>query len=398
MPTVSGTVTDSNGNTASWSATWSVAASATVDSFTASVYTNTQARLLWTTTGIDGVYVGRNAGTLPGQNPWESVNVQPADGESILNNLQAGSTYQVYIEPVVGGVRQPSLRQTRSVTMPVPNPAESYPMIFGACIATNQTTFNDRNTRWGPVRMWRDYDSSNGPMNITQYGWWNFFNANNFNYLALSVTLPYASVPSGSSNAGLQALINSWPVGVKGTIMIGNEPNQTDKNINSSDYRAACEYIIDTFGDRPLAARGQEQVFWGSAFAHYNIWGSARSGDGKLWIPRRPNDKFVLVTQPYGEDHWTLPANTMGYFMSAVAENPAWLWGIGETSAQEHPTDPTRKGEWWEAWVTYCRNNGASFYLPFDRTTGGSAVVAGTTTTAQMLKAAHVPEDDNNWT
>jgi hypothetical protein len=395
-PTVSGTVTDSQGNVASWSASWTVAGSGTIDSFTLSQVSNTQVRAEWTTTGIDGVYVGRNAGTLPGQNPWESALVQPADYFSILNNLQVGSTYQVYVEPVIAGTRQPSMRQTKTITVQT-TATESYPMIFGACIATNQTTFNDRNTRWGPVRMWRDYDSSNGPQNITNYGWWNFFNSNDFDYLALSVTLPYASVPGGGSNAGLQALINSWPVGVKGTIMIGNEPNQTDKNINSADYRAACEYIIDTFGDRPLAHRGQDQVFWGSAFAHYNIWGSARSGDGKLWIPRRPNDKFVLVTQPYGEDHWTLPGNTMGYFMSAVAENPAWLWGIGETSAQEHPTDPDRKGEWWEAWVTYCRNNGASFYLPFDRTTGGSAVVAGTTRTAQLLKAAHVPEDDNNW-
>lgn len=288
------------------------------------------------------------------------------------------------------------------VEQPTTNFRASRPMIFGAATTNNQQDFNALNTAWGPIRMSREYDSGGGFKAVNNYSWYNFV-TNNFKYLLFSAdesNTDYPNIAAGQFDSKIQTMVNSVknllvPAGIKGVISLGNEPNAS-KGIDPSNYRAAIEHVIDTFGDEPAPG-----WVWGVSFSNYNVWGGGRT-DGELWLPRRDNKKFAVSTHCYGSDHWTSHNSQIGQSfvpaMNKVGRRDNWVWGIGETSAKEHSTNPDKKGTWMRDYADYVASQGGSWYLPFDTNVGGSADVGSSPTTTAYVKAIAEKYKNNNWT
>lgn len=55
---------------------------------------------------VTGVYIGRDGVSSTGGGPWESDFISGLSGTLVFNNLINGTEYEVYVEPVVDGVRR----------------------------------------------------------------------------------------------------------------------------------------------------------------------------------------------------------------------------------------------------------------------------------------------------
>lgn len=278
---------------------------------------------------------------------------------------------------------------------PTPSPEEprTYEMIFGGATVNNQADFDKLNDSWGPIRMSREYDWGTGCRLVNNYAWYEFVKRN-FKYLAFSWDEPYGQIAAGQHDGKIEAMLNSLPTalpGVKGTILLGNEPNKPSKGVDPSSWRAAMEHLLDTFGDEPAPG-----FHWGIAFTNYVSWGQGRT-DGEAWLPRRPDMRFVMETHVYGSTHYADPASALRTFLPAVRRRPAWLWGIGETSAQEHSSNPDKKGQWLANFADYTAQEGGIYFLPFDTNVGGSADVGTTPRTAYLVKQAAERYAANEW-
>jgi hypothetical protein len=281
------------------------------------------------------------------------------------------------------------------------NPVREYPMVFGGATTNNQTQFNQLNNSWGPIRLTREYDSGNGILPVQQYAWYNFA-INNFDYIVFSCdegNADYPAIASGQFDAKIANMVNSVrdnlsSRGMKGVICLGNEPN-AGKGIAASDYRAAVEHVIDAFSDEPAP-----NFLWGVAFSNFNAWGQGSTA-GEAWLPRRSNKRFCVATHCYGKTDWLSAEQMIGRSfvpaMNQTGRRDNWIWGIGETSAQEDPNNPDRKGQWFVDFADYVASNGGSFYCPFDTGVGGSDEVGSSARTASLVKTIAQKYKNNNW-
>lgn len=288
---------------------------------------------------------------------------------------------------------------SKQINLVVEQPqTNQFPLIFGGATTNDQQKFNQINQQWGPIRMSREYDSGGGIRAVQNYSWFNFVK-NNFKYLSFSCdegNSDYPRIANGVFDDKIRTMLNSLSnlPGVKGVINLGNEPNAKSKNINPSDWRAAMEHVMDTFGDEPVPG-----WYWSIAFTNYNAWGGG-STQGELWLPRRTGSKFCVETHVYGKSDWTLLSSSLGRtFIPAMKRygRENWIWGIGETSAQENPNNPDTKGNWFKDSADYVSENGGSFYLPFDTGVGGSDEVGSSARTQQLVKQIAIKYQNNNW-
>lgn len=286
-----------------------------------------------------------------------------------------------------------------------PPQQRAFPLIFGAAVDNSQTVINDRQSKWGPIRMSRDYEAQNGVVHVSQYPWWTSVvrqladpTDDNFKYVAFSVDNPWDQTASGTDKGQWETLLNSLTThlpGVKGFISIGNEVNiegaEADRAALATKYRAAVEKLIDTFGYEPVPG-----WCWGTSFSNFASWGQGRS-EGERWLPRREDGLFAVSTHVYGKSEYTDPALMIGRtFIPAMKRRPNWIWGIGETSAQED-AGHVLKAEWFTDLFDLVRAEGGSWFLPFDTNVGGSADVGTSPQTIAAVKALAESVKDNHW-
>lgn len=286
-------------------------------------------------------------------------------------------------------------------TDPTPDPGPvvgRYPCIFGAATSNDQTKFEALNKAWGPIRMTREYDLGKGVLPVDQYAWFNF--SKQFDYITFSTdeqksVASYQAIADGKHDTAFDrmvASVKSKLTGKQGVILLGNEPNTEIAPTNGGSWRAAMEHLIDRYGYRPAPG-----FLWGVAFSNYNVWGPGSKSAGKGWLPRRNDGPFMVETHFYGRDGYGDPGNHLGNLIAEMKNHPKWIWGIGEISAQEDPTQ-TKKGAWFTEVWNYSKKNGISTFLPFDTNVGGSADVNTSENSRKAVKAIAVECANNNWT
>lgn len=280
-----------------------------------------------------------------------------------------------------------------------PAPTPKYPMIFGGATSNNDAEFATLNTQWGPIRMSREYDSAKPILPVDQYSWYSFVTRTGFKYLSFSADpqsteADYKKIPQGAFNADWDKLVASLSVklpGVKGVVLLGNEPNVESKDITAATYRAAIEFLIDRYGYSPAPG-----WMWGVAFSNYNVWGGGNTA-GAAWLPRRDDGPFMVETHFYGKTTYPDPADALGRtLMPEMAKHPKWVWGLGEMSAQEDSTK-TKKGAWFKAVGDFALANGCATFLPFDTGVGGSAPINTSEASRLAVKNIAMACANNNW-
>lgn len=239
---------------------------------------------------VAGVLVGRNGSSATGGGAWESALLPVSPATKTMKNLLPGTSYTLYVTPVVNGVSGTRVSVTVKTSLaPTATPTskvllghwDESLLRLGAPGLSNYQANKGVNVAMaaaggGQSHIMKAYDS----VWRTSYASSQVARSAEFGH-AFAITMPapggggntgYQAVLNGSQNANIDAFFKSIPVTETAYVILQNEADNTNAlGTNASLYSQALGYVINRAA--PIyAARGLKgavgPVFMGYNFSH----------------------------------------------------------------------------------------------------------------------------------